>query len=287
MTTYEANPCTPTEMPTLLQDPECGEAAGVYRDQEEISCGTGEREKRRSPKKGINTVCLPGDRYGRLTVLREAPMRTLPSGRCVRQVICVCDCGKEVVAQTCHLPSGHTKSCGCLASETATVIGKRNAIHGARKRTHGDERMYRTFCVWTAMRKRCNNPANEKYPDYGGRGIQICPEWDTFAGFFRDMGKAPKGFSLDRIDNNGGYSKANCRWATWREQAGNRRSSRIVSFNGEKICLTEAARRAGVDVQMLRYYIDQHGLSVAEAITKVKSQPHRQSVSVDVFNTDR
>lgn len=116
---------------------------------------------------------------------------------------------------------------------------------------HGHSRrgaITKTYRAWRYMIQRCERPKNPVYKYYGGRGITICPEWHRFDNFLADMGCAPVGRSLDRIDNNGPYCKANCRWATCREQSANTRRNRYITFNGETRCLAEWARVLKVNV---------------------------------------
>lgn len=105
----------------------------------------------------------------------------------------------------------------------------------------------RTYRIWNAMRTRCNNPKFHAWPRYGGRGITVCRRWDSFANFLADMGNAPEGMSLERKNNDRGYSKANCKWATPLEQGANTRQNRMVGG----VHLSERARQLGIKPDVL------------------------------------
>ena len=96
------------------------------------------------------------------------------------------------------------------------------------------------------MRRRCLDISNQRYKDYGGRGITICERWQSFENFFEDMGVRPEGMTLERIDNDGPYSPDNCRWATPSEQAKNRRSNISLTVHGETLTVEEWSKRANV-----------------------------------------
>jgi len=134
------------------------------------------------------------------------------------QWLCQCVCGEFSLVLGTSLTRGFSQSCGCLSIEKTS---KRNATHGATK-SNKDKSIYN---IWCTMKARCSNPNSHKYKSYGGRGIRVCDRWrDSFENFLNDMGERPgKGYSIDRIDNDGNYEPGNCHWATAKEQRLNQR----------------------------------------------------------------
>jgi hypothetical protein len=122
----------------------------------------------------------------------------------------------------------------------AGIAGQFRAEHGHANPTDP------TYICWWGMRQRCEYPQHKSYARYGGRGIAVCNEWHDFANFLRDMGERPKGMTLGRIDNDGPYSPANCRWETMKEQQSNRSSNRWITVHGETRTLSQWAELAGI-----------------------------------------
>ena len=150
-----------------------------------------------------------------------------------------CYCGKMFEAIEKNVRSGSTKSCSCLRGPKSKI-------------KHGYS-CTSIHYVWGSMLQRCTNPNHQQYINYGGRGIIVCDEWFTFENFLADMGEAPEGMSLDRIDNNLGYYKENCRWATRREQENNKRNNVIIQWiDGTTMTAAEWGRELHVVDSTLR-----------------------------------
>jgi hypothetical protein len=202
-------------------------------------------------KKRINVEV--GEKYGFWTIVEE-----VLDGRRERGFKCRCDCGVEKVVRLQDLRSGKSLSCGCYKN---LVVGQCNKTHGL---TRTD-----TYTIWARMMQRCRDKNDAKYPQYGGRGITVCEEWQSFEGFVKDMGMRPgKEFSIDRIDVNGNYEPSNCRWATNKQQANNKRNNRIITWKGETKTLSQWSEHLGIKYDILECRLNKHGWTVERAFTQ-------------------
>lgn len=196
-------------------------------------------------------IIAQGDRFGKLTVIDRNPKNS--SDRRKRWD-CLCDCGKRITVRSKELLVGDTRSCGCAKD------GSWNVTHGLR---HTPE-----YRIWTGMKGRCSNPNRINYVEYGGRGVTICDRWHKFENFYEDMGARPsKAHSIDRMNNDGPYAPENCRWATKKEQANNRRTNLVISYGGRAWNLSELSAHLEIPKTTLRYrHI--HGLGLIEPIKR-------------------
>lgn len=190
---------------------------------------------------------VPGERYGRLTLLGEVERC---KGR--RRMRVRCDCGELRDVNLSALRSGKSRSCGCLQRESVTTHGGKGSPE---------------YMVWVNMRHRCVNPKAANYLYYGGRGITVCERWASFENFIVDMGPRPSPrHTIDRVDNDKGYFPENCQWATAQEQARNRRSSQMITHNGRTQCRAAWAQELGISYSTLSGRIHR-GWSINRALT--------------------
>lgn len=183
---------------------------------------------------------LAGQRFGRLVVVKRVGV--------VRPVRweCRCDCGGSTRSRASDLRGGKAQSCGCVGYE-----------HGSGAQpTHGHARGGRTtttYEAWSSMWKRCRGTGNAlAQKNYAGRGIRVSDRWKSFEPFLEDMGERPVGASLDRIDNNGNYEPSNCRWASPKQQARNKRTNRLLTIGGKTQCMSAWAEEADVDYVLVK-----------------------------------
>lgn len=167
----------------------------------------------------MRLIDLSGQKFHRLTVISRHPENNAQNKPLW---VCICDCGTQTIVSGSDLKQGNTKSCGCLDRESAK---ERFTTHGKSK-----TRLYR---IWLGMRERCYNPNNKRFKDYGGRGIFVCDEWRNDFMSFHDWAyqngyddTAPFGqCTIDRANNDDGYTPYNCVWSTLRQQAHNKRNT--------------------------------------------------------------
>lgn len=202
---------------------------------------------------------LFGKKFGRLTVISQSPLPIKNSkGKIYYFWEVECECGVIKKVQSCSLVLGKTKSCGCLNVDTVIRLST----------THGMSRA-KEYRTWRSMLNRCRNPLTWNFKNYGGRGITVCERWQhSFENFFKDMGERSEGLSLDRIDNDKGYYKENCRWASRKEQARNKRGSIKINYCGKSYTLRNLSEQYGINYKSL-YTAIKRGTALELAVPRL------------------
>lgn len=203
-----------------------------------------------------------------ITVLSLADPYISPSDGHKRQRwLCQCKCGKEFITLGHRIRKGLAKSCGCkpteLSDEVIESIRKKNSTHGDSK-----SRLYK---CWRGIKTRCLSPTDQHWKDYGGRGITVCDEWADSYENFREWALSngyKDDLTIDRIDVNGNYEPSNCRWATIKEQANNKRDNNYLTFNGKTQTVVQWAEELGIIPVTLEARIHRYGWSVERALTE-------------------
>ena len=201
---------------------------------------------------------LTGHRFGRLVAMSYIPGATSQDGhKTTGKWLCQCDCGNTTSVVTMSLRNKDTASCGCYRRE----------VTSRRSKTHG-HRSHPLFGVWATMRARCHNPTSISYRRYGARGIAVCDQWRTsFQNFWDDMSDGwEHGLTIERIDNNGPYSKENCRWVTRYDQLRNYSRNVILETPDGPMILKDAAAHYGLKWTTVQARL-KRGVTVMEALT--------------------
>lgn len=193
---------------------------------------------------------LLGEKFGKLTVISINERRY----RGYVYWNCQCDCGTICVVRSVYLKQGTTKSCGCLKKSWGPEY---KGLYGSN-----------IHLVWKNLMQRCYNKKDPRFPNYGGRGIEVCSEWHSFLNFYKDMKDGyKKGLTIDRIDNNEGYSKSNCRWVSMKVQSRNKSSNVFLTLNGETKIASDWARSLGIRKQKINNRL-KAGWSVEQTLSE-------------------
>lgn len=176
---------------------------------------------------------LVGQHFGKLTVIKRVGTKHRKA-----LWLCHCECGNEKTVTTDQLTTGQTKSCGCLKNIDKIKHHKTGT---------------RLYIIWANIKQRCYNIKSTSYKRYGARGITLCSEWQQFEPFYNwaIQNGYQDNLSIDRIDNNGNYEPANCRWTTRKEQARNTRRNRYITINQKTHCLSEWAEIKGIKISQI------------------------------------
>lgn len=204
-----------------------------------------------------------GERFGRLTVVS---FEKVPTGKYhAWHWTCICDCGQKTKPlRPRSVRTGEVSSCGCLKKE-------QNSKNLADKRRSHGKTNTRLYSIWSRMKGRCNNPDDNAYKNYGGRGISVCDSWNSKFENFYDWA-VNNGYredlTLERIDVNGGYCPKNCCWIPLSDQAKNKRNIRYVNLGGKLMPLKTACKELNLPYKTIHLRITRYGMTFEEAINR-------------------
>ena len=194
-------------------------------------------------------------RFGRLVLIKEVASKFDRRNYKVRMVLCLCDCGATRDVRYHDLKRGQIASCGCITRERLTKLRVTHGLKG-----------HPLYAIWSQMKGRCYRVKHNSYKNYGARGIKICPEWlSDFQSFYtwattHDWGPD---LQIDRRDNDGPYSPANCRWVVSQVNANNKRNNIVYTYFGTALTLSEASREYNICRGTLKHRIQEQGYSPA------------------------
>lgn len=212
---------------------------------------------------GRKIIDLTGQKFGRLTAIKRVEDYVYPSGDKKTQWLCKCECGNNTIVRASSLKRGTTTSCGCLQKQIASKINTKHGMTGTR--------LYQT---WKNMVGRCYYKSHTSYKYYGGRRIQVCEEWkNDFVSFYNwaiNNGYTDN-LTLDRINTDGDYEPNNCRWVSMRENDRNRRTNKLLTYNGETHCYTEWEELLNLGRGVIWYRLN-NGWSIEKALTITTKQ---------------
>ena len=231
---------------------QCTVRGGGLRSGNVLSCGCLQKERAKAGTKKL-IKDLVGQTFGELTVIKK-------SGHKGKNITweCKCNCGNLCIVSGGHLRSGHTKSCGCIRAET---LKKMSTKHG---KYHN-----RLHDTWGNMKKRCYNPKYYEFDDYGGRGITVCDEWKNDFQVFYDWAMSHgyrDDLTIERSDVDGSYSPDNCKWATKKEQANNKRNNIKITYKGKTQNLKQLTDELGLNYKKIWKRINVFGWTIEKAL---------------------